>query len=155
MIPLISSSFVCFFSLEAISWNIFLYWPRTFLLDFLHFRWIMMTFLVKSYNEIWLNNRILRMMSGWVSFLSAKIGTSSCIHLIILISMLLIYSFKLLDWAEEFAFLSLVIGWLPPSYDPRILMLSSFETTLSFLINVEVDWVLFFLGPGGACDKAC
>lgn len=81
---------------------------------------------------------MFRIMSGWlISFLSAKMGTSYCMLLIILISMLLIYYFKVLDWEEMLALRSLVIGWLPPNSEHRMLTFKSLETILSFFMKVE------------------
>ena len=59
------------------------------------------------------------------------------------ISILLMYSLKFLDKVESFPLLSLVIGWLLPKSDAKMLMLSNLETNLSFLAKVE--WALRFL----------
>ena len=149
-ISLISANF-SFLNFVLICWNIFWYWFITWFLVFylylLQALWIFPIFLVSSSKDIWFVSRMVLIKSGCpFSLWSAKTGTSSCIHLMILISMLLMYSFKFLEWEEEFPFLSLVIGWLPPNSDASILIFSNFETTLSFLMKVEWDWVLFFLG---------
>jgi hypothetical protein len=52
------------------------------------------------------------------------------------------YSLKVLEWLDIALFRSLVIGWLPPSYEARRLTFNNLETTLSLLISVE--FVLFF-----------
>ncbi len=57
--------------------------------------------------------------------------------LIILMSMLLIYYFRVLDCEEMLALRSLVIGWLPPNYEQSMLTFSSFDTILSFFMKVE------------------
>ena len=146
-------------SLEAICWNIFWYWFMTWVLLFYLYVfqafWILTIFLVRSYSDSYFVIRMVLIKSDWfLSFWSAKTGTSSCMFLIIRISILLIYSFRFFEWAEELAFLSLVIGWLPPSSEASILIFNSFDTTLSFLMKFEWDWVLFFLG-WTAWEMAC
>lgn len=127
-----------------------------FLWVYRHFRWIKVTFRVSSSKEIYLLRMMTRIMSLWLSFWSAKIGMSCCMLLIIRMSILLIYYFSPREWTEELAFLSLVIGWLPPISEASILMFSSLETTLSFLMKVELEWALRFLGTGQiACEMAC
>lgn len=128
----------------------------------LHFLCIILTFLVSSYNEILFLFIMFLTISVLWSLWSAKkgmsfkiciyFGTSFYILLMILISMLLIYSFKHFDWADEFALRSLVIGWLPPSSEASMLTFNSFETILSFLMKVEWEWTLRFFGRVG-CDE--
>lgn len=121
-----------------------LYFFTTFYFSFFFKNlWIIITFLVSYSKEMFLKLIILRMISRWeFCFLSAKIGTSFCILLIIRISMLLINSLKLRLWEESLWRRSLVMGWLLPSYEARILTFKSPATTLSFLMND--DWALLF-----------
>lgn len=84
-------------------------------------------------------------MFYWDCYLVANIGTSSCMHFMILMSTLLMYSLKFLEIEELLLLLSLVIGWLPPNSEASTLMFSSFDTTLSFFINDEL--ALFFFKP--------
>lgn len=81
--------------------------------------------------------------SWWEFSLLLKIGTSSCITLKILMSILLKYSLNVLELEAEKP-LSLVIGLLPPISDSRRLTLRSFVTTLSLLTNCKI--VFLFLG---------
>ena len=107
----------------------------------------MVTFLVSYSREIYLVLRMVLIISAWLwSLLSANTGTSSCMRLMIRMSMLLMYYFRIFEWVEELALRSLVMGWLPPSSEASILILSNLETTLSFLMNAECDCVLFLRG---------
>jgi len=110
---------------------------------FFHALCINKTFLVSSSKEIYWRRMIFFTISWPVCFFSRKKGTSSWMLRIILISILLMYSLKVLEWFDIALFRSLVIGWLPPSSDASRLTFSNLETTLSLLIRVE--FVLFFL----------
>lgn len=68
--------------------------------------------------------------------------------------MLLMYSLKLRICEDSLCLRSLVIGWLPPNSEARILIFNNFVTTLLFLIKVEC--ALRFLIPElSACDTVC
>lgn len=73
-------------------------------------------------------------------------GTSSWIFLIILRSMLFMYSLSVFEWLDWALFLSLVTGRLPPSSEAKRLTLSNFETTLSLQIRLEL-LRFFFAAP--------
>lgn len=87
-------------------------------------------------------------------FLSAKTGTSFCIVWMIRMSILLMYSLKLRTCEDSLCLRSLVIGWLPPNSEAKMLTLSNLATTLSFRMKVEC--ALRFLIPElMACDTVC
>lgn len=125
-------------------WNILLY---VFITDVLCFFFqdlcISIIFLVSSSSDIYFIRKMFLTISWPVGFFWRKTGTSSWILRMILISILLMYSLKVLEWLEIALFRSLVIGWLPPSSEARRLTFNNLETTLSLLIRVE--FVLFFL----------
>lgn len=108
--------------------------------------WITSTFLVSSSREIYLLRMMFLTISSYEFVLLVKMGTSSDIVLRMRTSMLLRYSLNVFE-CDSKQRRSLVIGLLPPNSEAKRLMLSSLDTTLSFLAKEVCDCALRFLMP--------